>query len=335
LSGYTHRANLALSLTPATLGRIVTSDGREHFAAQRSSTWGGPNAGPQPATLVISALSVSPADGIQWFEVTNTSAATAKLYNPGNLQQNWLMTGVAYPLAPGVELPPGGRMVVTSTDPADLCLSGRIAPGLRVLGPLPLLLSSQGTDLVVMQPIPWGTAGAFAELDGVHYRSQAPWPPQVTGIVLTRTDLTGFGDEPRNWQVTTTTESGNLGALVPGKIAPNAPADLCSFDAFVNGSGQLEVRWVAKPMNGTVGFRLLRSPIDDLSARTLVAAYPAGNAAEGATPDHAQVIDVQANPQNQYVYWLQGVAADDSVREVAMTMVRPTVTFSYAPYIAP
>jgi hypothetical protein len=335
LSGYIHRANLALPLTPATVGRYVTSDGREHFVAQTAPSWGGPNAGPQAPRVVISALSVNPADGVQWFEVTNNSTAPAKLYNPGNLQQNWLVAGVAYPLAPGVELPPGGRMVVTAADPADLCLSGSIPSGLRVLGPLPLPLTGQGMDLALLQPVAWGMSGAFAQLDGVSYRSTAPWPPQVTGVVLTRIDPAGFGDEPRNWQASSVTGSGGLAALTPGTLAPNAPADLCSFDAFINAKGQLEVRWVAEPLSGTVGFRLLRSPIDDLSTRVLVATYPAGNIAETSVPDHVQVVDAQADPQKKYIYWLQGVTADDSVREVAMTTVRPNVTFAFAPYVAP
>ena len=39
-SGYVHRANLPLGAT--TLGRLVTSDGEDHFAAASAPTWGGP-----------------------------------------------------------------------------------------------------------------------------------------------------------------------------------------------------------------------------------------------------------------------------------------------------
>jgi hypothetical protein len=172
-------------------------------------------------------------------------------------------------------------------------------------------------------------------VDGVHYRSQAPWPSQGADVVLTRTNLTGFGNEPANWQATSLAGAGGLATLPPGIIDSNAPADLCSFDAFVNGSGEIEVRWVAKPLGDAVSFRLVRSPLDDLGATVLVATYPTSSTAQGAAPEHVQLVDAQANPSQKYVYWLQAVAADDSVRDVALTTVRTPVTFAFVPFAAP
>jgi hypothetical protein len=335
LSGYTHYAYLPLPLAATTLGRLVTSDGREHFAAQAAPTWGGPNAGPQVPSIVVSALSVNPSDGVEWLEVTNTMPATARLYNPDNMQQRWLLSGPAYQLPAGVELPPGGRMLITSADPSDLCHSGRVPAGLRVLGPLPLPLTAQGVDLTLLQPTTWGAHWAYGEADGVYYRSQAPWPSQGTDVVLARTNLTGYGDEPANWQAIGASGTGSLAALRPGAIDPDAPADLCSFDAFINGDGKMEVRWVAKPLGNAISFRLLRSPLGDLDAKVVVATYPAGSAVQADAPEHVQLVDAQANPSQEYVYWLQAVAADDSVRNVAMTTVRTPVTVAFAPYAAP
>ena len=96
-------------------------------------------------------------------------------------------------------------------------------------------------------------------------------------IVLTRTNLAGFGDEPSNWQASAVFGAGGLGALQPGTIDPSAPADLCSFDAFINSEGVMEVRWVAKPLSNVVSFRLVRSPLDDLGAKVVVATYPAAS----------------------------------------------------------
>jgi hypothetical protein len=92
---------------------------------------------------------------------------------------------------------------------------------------------------------------------------------------------------------------------------------------------------VAKPLGNAVNFRLLRSPLDDIGARVVIATYPAGSMAEGMTFEHVQLVDAQANPSQQYVYWLQVVAADNSVRDVALTTVRTPVTFTFTPYIAP
>ena len=334
-SGYAYRADLPLPLAAATLGRLITSDGREHFASQLAPTWGGPNAGPQSAPFAIGVLSVNPSDGIQWLEVTNSSATTAKLYNPDDLQQRWLLPSISYQLPAGVELPSGGRMLITSADPSELCLSGRVPAGLRVLGPFQLSLANQGMDLTLLQPTKWGERWAYAEVDGVYYRSQAPWPSQGTDIILTRTNLAGFGDEPSNWQASAMVGSGGLGALPPGTIDPSAPADLCSFDAFINSDGEMEVRWVAKPMGSVVSFRLVRSPLDDLGARVVVATYPADATAQGDSLEHVQLVDAQANPNQQYVYWLQAVAADNSVRDVALTTVRTPVTLAFVPFVAP
>jgi hypothetical protein len=339
LAGYAHRADLALPLTPASIGRLVTSDGREHFVAQVSPTFGGANAGALPPLLAISAISVNPTDGIQWFEVTNATSDTMQLYNADDLLQNWLLPGAAYPLPTGAELPAGGRVLITSAEPSDLCLSTRIPPGLRVLGPLPLPLANQGMDLMLLRPMTFGASRAYGEVDSVYYRSQAPWPPLVADVVLTRKELAGFSDEPLNWQVSTVEGLSGLAALQPGTLAPNAPADLCSFDAFVNSLGQLEVRWVAKPLGNTVGFRLLRAPLDDLETRIVVASYPAAetdqSVAQVSSPDHVQVVDGQADPLKKYVYWLQGMKSDGSAHDIAMTTVRPKVTLTYVPYVAP
>jgi hypothetical protein len=335
LSGYIHRAVLSLPLTATSIGRLVTTDGREHFVAQQTPTWGGPNAGPQPTALAISALSANPTDGVQWLELTNTGSVTASLYNPDSMLPGLLFAGVAYQVPAGVELPPGGRAIVAAGDPSALCLSGRVPPGLRVLGPLALPLGGQGMDLRLLQQAPWGGGWSFAEVDRVEYRSQAPWPSQGAGVVLARNDLQGFGAEPANWRAVTLTGAGGLAGMPPGVLPLGAAADVCSFDAFVNAGGNLEVRWVARPLRDTVSFRLLRSPIDEPGAKVVLATEPAAEVEEQSGPAHTQFVDAQADPSRTYVYWLQAVAADNTARDVAVTGVRTRVTLSFAPYIAP
>ena len=100
--------------TTIPLGRLVTSDGEDHFAAEVAPTWVTQCRSTALAAGNQRALSVNPSDGVQWPEVTNTTAASAMLYNPNNLQQGWLLSGAAYQLPAGVELPAGGRMLITS-----------------------------------------------------------------------------------------------------------------------------------------------------------------------------------------------------------------------------
>ena len=79
-------------------------------------------------------------------------------------------------------------------------------------------------DLTLLQPTNWGAGWTYSEVDGVYYRSQAPWPSQGTDVVLTRTDLTGFGDEPANWQAATVSRlqrSGHAASL--GQLRQQRP----------------------------------------------------------------------------------------------------------------
>jgi hypothetical protein len=337
LTGYEQRAHLPLLRDAGdfTAGRITTSDRRQHYTYLRSATWGGPNAEAQPSSLVISAFSASPSDGVQWVELTNATAQTMRLYNPRQLGRSWFVASIPYPLPGGVELQPGGRAIIVSGDPADVCRSGHVPPGLRVIGPLPHGLNARALNLALLQPFAWGPTWSYGTVDRVHYRNEAPWPQQGPNVVVTRIALDGFGGEPANWQGNTIAGASSLDGLLPGVLAPNAPADLCSFDAFVNNSGQLEVRWVAKPLGKTVGFRLLRSPLDDPEAKVVVATRPAVTAPDNGVPDLVQLVDREADPEGKYVYWLQSVDAGDKTRDVALTTVRAQVSMAYLPVVGP
>jgi hypothetical protein len=202
-----------------------------------------------------------------------------------------------------------------------------------VLGPLPLPLGIEEMYLSLAQPTPWGSGIAAGEMDQVYYRNQAPWPYRATDVVLSRAALRGFGSEPANWQgITGSSFTGPEGSPVaPVDLA--AATDLCSFDAFVNSSGQLEVRWVALPQTGSVAYRLLRSPLVSPESKTVVATQPVAAAEAGAIA-LVQLIDADADPNQQYVYWLQTVAADETAQEVAFTTLRAELNQAFAPFVA-
>jgi hypothetical protein len=337
LTGYEQHAHLPLSPRAGdlTAGRITTSDRLQYYTVLRSPTWGSPNAEAQPSPLVVSAFSASPADGVQWVELTNTTAQMMRLYNPKDLGRSWLVASIPYPLPAGVELQPGGRVIITSGEPADVCRSGQVPAGLRVIGPLARGLNANGFDLALLQPFAWGEGWSYGTVDRVHYRNEVPWPRRAPNVVMTRIALDGFGSEPTNWQGRSIGGASSLDGLQGGVLAPNAAADLCSFDVVVNGSGKLEVRWVAKPLGKTVGFRLLRSPLDDPDAKVVVATRPAVAAPDSGVPDLVQLVDGEADPQGRYIYWLQSVEEGDKTRDVALTTIRAQVGMSYLPIINP
>ena len=116
-----------------------------------------------------------------------------------------------------------------------------------------------------------------------------------------------------------------------GRLA--AATALCSLDAFVNRDGQLEIRWVATPQMGTAAFQLLRSPLASPESKTVVATQPVNGSGAGAATS-VRWIDADADARQQYIYWLQTVAADGATREVAFTTLRAELHQAYAPFIA-
>ncbi len=60
LTGYGHGFQFGAQLKGVTFGRYVTSDGREHFVAQRANTLGWTNAGPKVGPVVINEIMYSP-----------------------------------------------------------------------------------------------------------------------------------------------------------------------------------------------------------------------------------------------------------------------------------
>jgi hypothetical protein len=333
LSGYVYSARLTIPADGRTLGRTVTSDGREHFAVQAAPSIGAANAAPLDPPVLISRILSNASNGVQWVEITNATAAPLRLYDPANLQSNWQLDGVFYLLPAGVELAAGGRLLVTSAEPSQVCLSGSVPSGVRVLGPLPLPLAAEEMELALAQPTIWGNGLAAGVLDQVHYYNEAPWPYRTADAVLSRTALSGFGSEPANWRSlpgsSFSAPDGAAGTAVDLATA----TDLCSFEAFANRDGQLEVRWVATPQTGTTAFRLLRSPLVSPESKTVVATQPV-TAAQAGAATLVQVIDADADPQQQYVYWLQSVGSDNSTREVAFTTLRARLHQAFAPFVA-
>lgn len=333
LSGYVHGARLAIPAGGTTLGRISTSDGREHFAVQAAPSLGAANSGPLDPPVLISRVLANAGDGVQWLEIANATAQPVALYDPARLDSHWLIEGAFYQLPAGIDLPAAGRVLVTSAEPSSVCLSGAIPSGMRVLGPLPLPLVANGMALTLARPTAWGSGMAPGVLDQVSYRNEAPWPYQATNAVLSRLVLAGFGSEPANWQASVVNGFTAQDGWSPTPVDTAAATALCSFDVFVNDAGQLEVRWVATPQAGTVAYRLLRSPLESPDSKTIVATQPV-DAGQPTGLALAQTVDADADASRQYIYWLQTVAADDSTRDVAWTTVRAEMHHAYAPFVA-
>lgn len=82
LTGYAHGWGFGGSENGVSFGRVVTTDGREHFVAQTSTTKGTVNAGSAVGPLVITKVHYHPlSNGVEYIEIKNISGSTVNLYD--------------------------------------------------------------------------------------------------------------------------------------------------------------------------------------------------------------------------------------------------------------
>lgn len=327
-SGYRHRAVIKAPPDGATIGRLVTSDGVEHFVPQSGSSLGSANLGPQVGPVVISKVVPSSAPGGPAVELLNTGPRAVTLYDPGNLHRNWILAGAVFQIPVGVTLPPSGRLLLSGHSPSELCQSGHAPAGVRVTGPLALPLADQAVDLMLLRPIDWGANGGWApaSTDELDYRNAAPWPTIGADLVLLRTAPQGFGSEPTTWQAGP--------ASAAEDVAPTAYSAVCAFDVFLNTDQQMEIQWAATASATAIGYRLLRSTVDDPAHRELIAPQVSVAQTHDGLPALYKTIDATAAQDQDYLYWLQAIEADQSVVDLAFTAPRSVFHQINAPVVA-
>ena len=262
LTGYTHGFKFGASLKGVSFGRLVTSDGLEHFAAQIKPTFGAPNAGPQVGPVVINELMYNPPplgtnnDTLDEFvELRNITTQAVPLYDPAAATNTWeLGDGISFTFPPNVSLPAGGYVLIVNFDPVSspvqLALfraKYNVDPSVPIFGPYGGNLANQGETVGLYQPTtPEGATDPqpgqvpYVLVDQVTYANQAPWPTNAdgTGLSLQRITGTVYGDEPANWQAT---------APTAGSDNPAPPLGSLSFDAVAvtNGVTHLTFSMVA------------------------------------------------------------------------------------------
>jgi len=248
LTGYHHGFNFAGAFNGVSFGRLVTTDGRQHFVPQTGRTPGAANAAPVIGPLVITEIHYEPAPvggannvADEFIEVRNALLTPLRLADPAHPTNRWeLRDGIEFKF-PDITLPAGGFALVVGFDP----LVGSTLAGFRtrfgvpaevpVLGPWTGTLNNAGETLRLVQPDepvspPADNAGEvpFVEAEVIRYRPEAPWPTgaAATGSSLQRLRSRSFGNEPANWEAA---------APTPGRI--NNPGDSLEAPADTDGDG--------------------------------------------------------------------------------------------------
>lgn len=240
LTGYAHRVDFRATENGVSIIRYVNSAGRETFTAQSGEPSieinrftafpdGITNSPPLVEGAVISEILYDPAPGgIEFLEITNISGSTLPLYDDtpvvlgGNPNNNWALDGVDF-VFPGnrPELAPNERVVIIPQGvSADLFRSQYgVSAGVKVFGDSDGYigaLNNGGEELALLRPdkpdqVPGqGIIVPMIAVDVVTYDNNAVWP-SGEGKSIERINETAFGDDPANWQ-TSSSATGTPGA---------------------------------------------------------------------------------------------------------------------------
>ena len=269
LTGYRTTVSFGPSQNGVSFGRYVTSDGNEQFVSMSARSFGQDdpanldqfrtgtglaNPYPKVGPIVIAQIMYHPPDmGTndntldEFIELRNMGGATNALYDPLNTTNTWrLRDAVDFDFPEGVALPPGGRLLVVSFDPANnpvqlaaFRAKYGAAANIPVYGPYTGKLANSDDKVELYQPDnPDAGFVPFVLADRVHYHDAAPWPAAAdgTGASLQRVSLTGFGNDPTNWVAVVPNFGGAVDSdgdgmpdayenLYPSILDPNNPAD--------------------------------------------------------------------------------------------------------------
>ena len=216
LTGHAHGFSFGAAENGVSFGRVVTTDGKEHFVQQATETLGTANSAPQVGPLVITELHYNPLpNGVEYVEIKNTSGSTISLWDTsvgGDTDNTYRIKGVGFAFDTSTTINAGETILVVNMDPLDYIVEFG-DPGVDLYGPFGNdpnqdgdSLSNGGETIRIQWPDTPDevTTGVFftpyIDMEVVKYNDASPWPDaDNNGMSLGRTQLSGFGSEPTNW----------------------------------------------------------------------------------------------------------------------------------------
>ena len=306
-AGAKHEVRFGASDNGVSMGRVVTSDGREHFPQAQAVTLGAPNSPPQLSPVVLGAIMYNPpGSGFEYVELVNTGTTPQTLCD-GDAASCWRLEGVqqgGYPFPPGFTLPGKSVAYVTDADPAAFRAAYGVPAAVQVAGLYTGTLSNSGETVALSRPgLGTGTI-TYVVVDEVTYSDVAPWPPEADGggAALRRRRLDGFGQEPAHWQA-----GPSLGDPPGAAVVGFAPRDLPG--------GTRELAWATDAEHSLLGFTLLYSA-DGVRANA-VRVGPELLPAQGNAHFGSRYAIVDSAPGATGTYWLEAVGWKQDRRDIA------------------
>ncbi len=206
LTGYSHGFAFGTSPNGVSFGRHLTSEGKEVFPSQSTTSLGTPNSGPRVGPIVIREIMYHPAsDGDEYIRVTNISDKTVWLFDVEHPKNRWRFVGIGdYVLPKGIVLEPGSELLIVPTDPEEFRQKHAIPSEIQITGPYSGELSNDGELIQLLQPDRQDIDGTvpYFVVDEIRYNDALPWPVDADGQgpSLQRIDLERFGNDPANWR---------------------------------------------------------------------------------------------------------------------------------------
>jgi hypothetical protein len=237
LTGYRHGFEFGAQFNGRSYGRLVTSDGVEHFVSQQANSLGGVNFGAKVGPVVLSEIQYAPppfgsnADTLdEYVELRNNTGQPAPLYDTLFPTNSWrLGGGIQYTFPTNISLPAWSYALVVTFDPAqdpvmlDWFRSRYgVDTNTPIFGPFSGHLANEGDHVALYSPDhPDDTNSStpgyvpYVLIDEVHYQNSLPWPINADGTSnsLQRLSCFLYADEPANWIAA---------APSPGRLNPGA-----------------------------------------------------------------------------------------------------------------
>lgn len=212
-AGHCHGVKFGEVENGVSFGRLVASDGSEHFPAQSKTTFGAANAGPRLWPVVISEVMYHSAnDSDDYLEIVNIGTDSVKLFDPARPANTWKIEGLAFRFPQGVTLKKGEVVLVLPLRSSEARIRSvyGVDSGVRIFksegelsnGGDSLSLSRPEEPYVKEGDAPGDSTVPYMILDQVYYRDGGPWPGAADGQgqSLQRKNLEAFGSEPENWK---------------------------------------------------------------------------------------------------------------------------------------
>lgn len=221
LMGYCHGFSFGEIENGISVGRYVTSEGKEVFTPQKNVTLGEANSGPLVGPLIISEIMYHSAEQVgnyameedagDYLEITNISGQEVSLSHPDSAELTWKVKGIDFSFPANTTIKSNESVVIASdsTDIDDFRTQYDIGSEVQIFT-MQGVLSNSSEKLELMKPedpfIADSTTDTVATVpymtfDEVKYSDQKPWPVEADGegSALHRRSPAEYGNDPASW----------------------------------------------------------------------------------------------------------------------------------------